>query len=39
MLKSHDKLIMRMIDDQVKELNRRTASDQDILKTLIDFVF
>ena len=38
MLKSHDKLIMRMINDQVKELNRRKASDQEILKTLNDFV-
>ncbi len=38
MLKHHDKLIMRMVDDQVKELNNRKASDQEILKTLSDFV-
>lgn len=38
MLKNHDKLIMRMINDQVTELNKRKASDQEILKVLNDFI-
>tara|TARA_Y100000588_G_C14268646_1_gene931205 strand:+ start:4349 stop:4588 length:240 start_codon:yes stop_codon:yes gene_type:complete len=38
MLNAHNKLTIRMIDQQMKELNKRKNSDADMLKTLSDFV-
>ena len=38
MLKSHDKLSIRMIDQQMKELVSRKTSDEDMLKILSDFI-
>lgn len=38
MLNSHNKLTIRMIDQQMKELHRRGTSDADMLKTLSDFI-
>tara|TARA_B110000879_G_C11160932_1_gene509033 strand:+ start:761 stop:1000 length:240 start_codon:yes stop_codon:yes gene_type:complete len=38
MLNSHDKLTIRMINQQMKELHTRGTSDADMLKTLCDFV-
>ena len=38
MLNHHDKLTIRMIEQQTKVLLRANASNQDILETLSDFV-
>ena len=38
MLNHHDKLTIRMIEQQMKELDQRQTSDGDILKILSDFV-
>lgn len=38
MLNHHDKLTIRMIEQQMKELDKRKTSDADILKILSDFV-
>jgi len=38
MLNHHDKLTIRMIEQQVKELDKRKTNDADILKILSDFV-
>ena len=38
MLNHHDKLTIRMIEQQMKELDKRQTSDADILKILSDFV-
>ena len=38
MLNHHDKITIRMIEQQMKELDKRKTSDADILKILSDFV-
>lgn len=38
MLNHHDKLTIRMIDQQMKELDKNKTSDAEILKILSDFV-
>jgi hypothetical protein len=38
MLNYHQKLTIRMIEQQMKELDKRQTSDADILKILSDFV-
>lgn len=38
MLKHHDKLTIRMIEQQMKVLHQNKASDAEMLKTLDDFV-
>ena len=38
MLNYHKKLTIRMIEQQMKELDKRKTSDADILKILSDFV-
>ena len=38
MLNHHEKLTIRMIEQQMKELDKRKTSDADILKILSDFV-
>ena len=38
MLNHHDKITIRMIEQQMKELNNRKTSDANILKILSDFV-
>jgi hypothetical protein len=38
MLNHHDKLTIRMIEQQTKELNKANSSNADILKILSDFV-
>ncbi len=38
MLNHHDKLTIRMIEQQTKVLLRANSSNQDILETLSDFV-
>ena len=37
MLNHHDKLTIRMIEQQMKELDKRKTSDAEILKILSDF--
>lgn len=38
MLNAHNKITIRMIDQQMKELDKRKTSDADMLKILSDFV-
>ena len=38
MLNHHEKLTIRMIEQQMKELDKRKTSDANILKILSDFV-